>query len=60
MYTPPVTPWELVIPNIVSLTIRRAALKVGLVTGVKSYLECKGIRKLDCETYKSSRDESRS
>ncbi len=25
----------------------------------KSYLECKGIRKLDCETYKSS-DESRS
>ncbi len=30
------------------------------LNGLKSYLECKGIRKLDCETYKSSRDESRS
>ena len=27
--------------------------------GRKSYEECKGIRELDCETYKSSRDESR-
>ena len=27
--------------------------------GRKSVVECKGIRKLDCETYKSSRDESR-
>ncbi len=36
------------------------AYKGFLWTGRKSYLECKGIRKLDCETYKSSRDESRS
>ena len=28
-------------------------------TGWKSVAECKGIRELDCETYKSSRDESR-
>ena len=28
--------------------------------GQKSILECKGKRKLDCETNKSSRDESRS
>lgn len=27
--------------------------------GWKSIAECKGIRELDCETYKSSRDESR-
>ena len=27
--------------------------------GRKSVVECKGIRELDCETYKSSRDESR-
>ena len=27
--------------------------------GWKSFAECKGIRELDCETYKSSRDESR-
>ncbi len=27
--------------------------------GRKSRVECKGIRELDCETYKSSRDESR-
>ena len=27
--------------------------------GWKSYLECKGIRVLDCERYISSRDESR-
>ena len=25
----------------------------------KPVVECKGIRELDCETYKSSRDESR-
>ena len=28
--------------------------------GQKSIVERKGIRKLDCETYKSNRDESRS
>ena len=28
--------------------------------GQKSIRECKGIRELDCETYKSSRYESRS
>ena len=27
--------------------------------GWKSFAECKGIKELDCETYKSSRDESR-
>ena len=27
--------------------------------GWKSFAECKGIRELDCETYISSRDESR-
>ena len=27
--------------------------------GWKSYVECKGIRELNCETYKSSRYESR-
>ncbi len=27
--------------------------------GWKSFIECKGIRKLDCETYKSSRVERR-
>ena len=27
--------------------------------GWKSFIECKGIRKLDCETYKSNKDESR-
>ena len=27
--------------------------------GRKSFVECKGRRELDCETYKSSRDESR-
>ena len=27
--------------------------------GWKSFVECKGRRELDCETYKSSRDESR-
>ena len=28
--------------------------------GWQSYVECKGISQLDCETYRSSRDESRS
>ena len=28
--------------------------------GQQSYVECKGIRELNCETYKSSRCESRS
>ena len=36
LYTPPVTPWKLVIPKAVTLTLRRGAPKVGLVTGVKS------------------------
>ncbi len=27
--------------------------------GRKSVVECKGIRELDCETYKSNKDESR-
>ena len=30
-----------------------------LQNGWKSFVECKGIKELDCETYKSSRDESR-
>ena len=36
LYTPPVTPWEPVIPEVSSLTARRALPKVGLATGVKS------------------------
>ncbi len=36
LYTPPVTPWEPVIPEVSSLTVRRALPKVGLATGVKS------------------------
>ena len=36
LYTPPVTPWESVIPEVGSLTIRRGPAKVGQVTGVKS------------------------
>jgi hypothetical protein len=36
LYTPPVTPWELVIPETVCLTFWGATSKVGLVTGVKS------------------------
>ena len=27
--------------------------------GRKSYIECKGKRELDCETYRSSKDENR-
>ena len=36
LYTPPVTPWEPVIPEVSSLTVRRTLPKVGLATGVKS------------------------
>src|SRR6218665_86810 len=36
LYTPPVTPWERVLPEVVSLTARRATTTAGLVTGVKS------------------------
>ena len=36
LYTPPVTPWESVTPEVSSLTARRALPKVGLMTGVKS------------------------
>ena len=36
LYTPPVTPWEPVIPEVSSLTARRTLPKVGLATGVKS------------------------
>ena len=36
LYTPPVTPWEPVIPEVSCLTARGALPKVGLATGVKS------------------------
>ena len=36
LYTPPVTPWERVLPEVVSLTARRAITTAGFVTGVKS------------------------
>jgi hypothetical protein len=36
LYTPPVTPWELVLPEGVLLTARRQATTVGSATGVKS------------------------
>jgi hypothetical protein len=36
LYTPPVTPWKLFMPKVVTLTARRGAPKVGIVTGVKS------------------------
>ncbi len=36
LYTPPVTPWEPVTPEVSSLTARRTLPKVGLATGVKS------------------------
>ena len=36
VHTPPVTPWEPVIPEVSSLTVRRTLPKVGLATGVKS------------------------
>ncbi len=32
----PVTPWEWVLPEVVSLTARRAITTVGFMTGVKS------------------------
>ena len=35
-YTPPVTPWESVTPEVGSLTAMRTPPKVGLMTGVKS------------------------
>ncbi len=36
LYTPPVTPWERVLPEVVSLTARGAITTAGFVTGVKS------------------------
>ena len=36
LYTPPVTPWEWVSPEVVSLTARRATTTVRFMTGVKS------------------------
>ncbi len=36
LYTPPVTPWEFVAPEVVSLTARRAITTVWPMTGVKS------------------------
>jgi hypothetical protein len=36
LYTPPVTPWELVTPEAIILTFGREVSKVELVTGVKS------------------------
>ncbi len=36
LYTPPVTPWELVLPEDTALTARRQVATVGSATGVKS------------------------
>ena len=36
LYTPPVTPWELVTPEVSDPTVRRELPKVGPITGVKS------------------------
>ncbi len=36
LYTPPVTPWELVLPEGAAPTARRQATTVGSATGVKS------------------------
>ena len=36
LYTPPVTPWERVLPEAGSPTVRRALTTAGFVTGVKS------------------------
>jgi hypothetical protein len=36
LYTLPVTPWERVLPEVVSLTARGAITTAGFVTGVKS------------------------
>ena len=35
MYTPPVTPWESVTPEVSDPTVRRELPKVGPITGVK-------------------------
>ena len=37
MYTPPVTPWESVMPEVSDPTARRELPKAGKITGVKSY-----------------------
>ncbi len=36
LYTPPVTPWESVTPEVSDPTARRELPKVGPITGVKS------------------------
>ena len=36
LYTPPVTPWESVTPEVSDPTVRRELPKVGPITGVKS------------------------
>jgi hypothetical protein len=36
LYTPPVTSWKLVTPEVGVLTARRQLPRVGLVTGTKS------------------------
>jgi hypothetical protein len=36
LYTPPVTPWELVLPEAGALTARKQPTTVGSATGVKS------------------------
>jgi hypothetical protein len=36
LYTPPVTPWELAVPEAGSLTARRTPTTVWSMTGVKS------------------------
>ena len=36
VYTPPVTPWESVMPEVCDLTVRKEQPKAGLITGVKS------------------------
>ena len=36
LYTPPVTPWEFVAPEVASLTAKRAVTTVWPMTGVKS------------------------
>ena len=36
LYTPPVTPWESVTPEVSDLTVRKELPKAGPMTGVKS------------------------
>jgi hypothetical protein len=36
LYTPPVTSWELVMPEVGERTVREQPPKAGLVTGTKS------------------------